>query len=138
MMMEQKIDSRIVCGKEIANVMKHKVKNEVKIFSKILKRKPQIVSLIVGENRESKLYLKLRTKACEEVGIQAIQQEFSKNIKEKELINEIIKLNKSPQVDGILVQLPLPNQLSSYNILSRILPEKDVEGFTNKYGPIDE
>lgn len=128
--MKHQIDSRIVCGKDIADVIKRQVKNEVKDLTRKLKRKPQIVSLIVGDNIESKLYLKLRTKACEEVGIQAMQRDFSKNIREKDLINEIIKLNKDAQVDGILVQLPLPNQLSSYKILSHMLPEKDVEGFT--------
>ena len=129
LMQEQK-SPHIVSGKEIAKEMKDQVKVEVESLTQQLHRKPRIISLIVGDNKESKLYLKLRNKACFEVGIEAIQHEFPNAVTERELISYIQKINDDNEIDGILVQLPLPTHLDSKKILACINPKKDVEGFT--------
>jgi methylenetetrahydrofolate dehydrogenase (NADP+)/methenyltetrahydrofolate cyclohydrolase len=121
---------QVVSGKKIARIIKEQVKSDVDQLQQKLGRKPRVVSLISGDNAEAALYLKLRNKACDQVGIEAVQHEFSAEISEKELINEIKKLNNDNEVDGILVQLPLPNQVHTQRVLSYITPSKDVEGFT--------
>jgi len=128
-MKEQK-STIIVSGKKIAQEMKDQVKIEVESLTQRLQRKPRVISLIVGDNKESKLYLKLRNKACFEVGIDAIQHEFPNAVTERELISKIHNINDDEEIDGILVQLPLPSHLTTQRILSCINPKKDVEGFT--------
>ncbi len=128
-MQEQK-STIIVSGKKIAQEMKDQVKIEVESLTQRLQRKPRVISLIVGDNKESKLYLKLRNKACFEVGIDAIQHEFPNAVTERELISKIHNINDDEEIDGILVQLPLPSHLNTQRILSCINPKKDVEGFT--------
>jgi len=128
-MKEQK-STIIVSGKKIAQEMKDQVKIEVESLTQRLQRKPRVISLIVGDNKESKLYLKLRNKACFEVGIDAIQHEFPNAVTERELISKIHNINDDEEIDGILVQLPLPSHLNTQRILSCINPKKDVEGFT--------
>ena len=128
-MQEQK-STIIVSGKKIAQEMKNQVKIDVESLTQRLQRKPRVISLIVGDNKESKLYLKLRNKACFEVGIDAIQHEFPNAVTERELISKIHNINDNEEIDGILVQLPLPSHLNTQRILSCINPKKDVEGFT--------
>ncbi|MBS3749260.1 MAG: bifunctional 5,10-methylenetetrahydrofolate dehydrogenase/5,10-methenyltetrahydrofolate cyclohydrolase [Candidatus Thermoplasmatota archaeon] len=128
--MQQTNSTQIVSGKDIAQQIKNQVKTDVESITKQLKRKPQVKSFIVGDNKESKLYLKLRNKACFEVGIKAVQHEFSEAVTFRELANEIEKTNSDDQVDGIFVQLPLPKHLDAQKVLSCIHPSKDVEGFT--------
>ena len=110
-------------------MIKEEVKLDGKNLTEQLNRKPRIVSLIAGNNAEARLYLKLRNTACDEVGIQTIQREYSLDVIEKDLIEDIIELNTDPSVDGILVQLPLPERVSPQSIFYHISPEKDVEGF---------
>src|SRR6056297_1714345 len=128
--MQQTNSTQIVSGKDIAQQIKNQVKTDVESITKQLKRKPQVKSFIVGDNKESKLYLKLRNKACFEVGIKGVQHEFSEAVTFRELANEIEKTNSDDQVDGIFVQLPLPKHLDAQKVLSCIHPSKDVEGFT--------
>jgi len=128
--MQNQSDTQVISGKEIADAIKKQVKIDIKkIYSK-LNRKPRVVSLLSGENAEARLYLKLRNKACNEVGITAVQHEFSSDIDENDLLDEIHQLNNNSQVDGIFVQLPLPNQINPQHVLSQIDPQKDIEGFT--------
>jgi len=131
MMQEQK-STIIISGKKIAQEIKNQVKIEVESLTQKLQRKPRVISLIVGDNKESKLYLKLRNKACFEVGIEAIQREFPIAVTERELVSEIQKINDDVKIDGIFVQLPLPSHLNTQRILSCINPRKDVEGFTSE------
>ncbi len=130
--MQKQNPSRIVSGKKIAQIMKDEVKTDVELLTARLKRKPKILSFIVGENKESELYLTLRNKACNQVGIDTEQKSFSSSISENNLITEIQKSNENPDIDGIFVQLPLPPHIDSQHVLSFISPSKDVEGFTPK------
>ena len=130
--MQQSNSAQIISGKTIAQQIKNEVKTDIESLIRHLKRKPRVLSFIVGDNQESKLYLKLRNKACFQVGIEAIQHEFPESVTFRELASEIEKANSDDHVDGIFVQLPLPKHLNVQKVLSCISPSKDVEGFTSE------
>ncbi|NQU98278.1 bifunctional 5,10-methylenetetrahydrofolate dehydrogenase/5,10-methenyltetrahydrofolate cyclohydrolase [Candidatus Woesearchaeota archaeon] len=91
-----------------------------------LKTKPVLAVILVGDNEPSHLYVELKEKACNEAGI-SLQKYFFKNSTTKELISLIRKLNESDDVDGILVQLPLPEGINKTAVLKEIAPKKDVD-----------
>jgi methylenetetrahydrofolate dehydrogenase (NADP+)/methenyltetrahydrofolate cyclohydrolase len=116
-------------GKEIAQSVKDRVKQAVEIL-KEQNIKPCLATVLVGDNPASATYVKNKHKACEEVGINTKDHKLASNITQTEL-NEIIdNLNKDDSVHGILVQLPLPDQLNEFTTTSRISPLKDVDGLT--------
>ena len=85
--------------------------------------------ILAGDNPASKVYVASKEKACGWVGIRSVAKKFSADITEKELIEEIHKLNQDPDINGILVQLPLPKGINEENVLRAVAPEKDVDGF---------
>ncbi|MBI2743190.1 MAG: bifunctional methylenetetrahydrofolate dehydrogenase/methenyltetrahydrofolate cyclohydrolase FolD [Chlamydiales bacterium] len=93
------------------------------------RRRPGLAFVLVGENPASKTYIRMKQKKCEEVGILSIDREFKESLSEEALLNEIDLLNANPEVDGILVQLPLPAHISTTRVMERITPFKDVDGF---------
>ena len=116
-------------GKEIAQSVKDRVKKAV-VELEAQNIKPCLATVLVGENPASATYVRNKHKACEEVGIITKDHKLSSNITQTEL-NEIINnLNKDKAVHGILVQLPLPDQLNEFETTSRISPLKDVDGLT--------
>ena len=120
----------IIDGKKLAEEIKEKIKKEVAD----LKKKgavPSLASIIIGNNPASKLYVKLKEKACNEVGIYSEKYSLDENTSEEEIIKLIHKLNKNPKINGILVQLPFPKCLNQENILEAIDPRKDVDGLTS-------
>lgn len=90
---------------------------------------PGLTSILVGENEASKLYLKLKAKACDDVGIRFERLDFPANIKETEVIGAITDLNGRNDVHGILIQLPLPEGLDEDRVISAMDPKKDADGF---------
>ena len=108
-------------SEEIKNSLKTKVANA--------KSEIGLAVILVGDDPASNLYVSMKQKACEFVGIKSILIRLPENISEDILINEITKLNNQENIDGILVQLPLPHQIDTKKILSLISPEKDVDGF---------
>jgi len=121
--------AKIVNGREIALSIKKKLQHEVNRLQSKYDCKPMLATVIVGEDPSSEIYLKLRDKACKEIGINTSYFRFKKNISEKKLIDEINVLNNNSKIHGILVQYPLPNHISQNNLMSSIHPDKDVEGF---------
>lgn len=121
--------AKIVNGREIALSIKKKLQHEVNRLQSKYDCKPMLATVIVGEDPSSEIYLKLRDKACKEIGINTSYFRFKKNISEKKLIDEINILNNNSKIHGILVQYPLPNHISQNNLMSSIHPDKDVEGF---------
>lgn len=119
----------MITGKELANKIKLDVKNKIDSIIESGNRKPCLVTILVGNNSASKVYVANKEKACNEVGIINITEIYPESITEDELINHIEEFNNSHLVDGILVQLPLPKHINSDNILSAIDPKKDVDGF---------
>ena len=115
-------------GKKLAAEMNE----EMQIMVDNLKSKgvtPGLVVLLVGENLASQTYVRNKEKRAQSLGFYSIVERYSKEISEKELLDEIERFNSDTRIHGILVQLPLPKQIDSGKILNAIHPEKDVDGF---------
>jgi len=118
----------IIDGKNLAENLRHKIANEVKEFS----RPPGLAVILLGDDSASQVYVRNKTKACVEVGFYSDQIQKSANITQEELLSEIQRLNNNQTIDGILVQLPLPPHIDANVIIEAIIPEKDVDGFSNE------
>lgn len=116
-------------GKTLAKKMKEEVKEEVAHYLKTKKQVPGLVGILIGENRASKVYLRTKEKNCERLGIRSEILYFPGDTEASFLKSKIELLNSREDVDGILVQLPLPSSLNTQEIITSILPEKDVDGF---------
>lgn len=116
----------IMNGKELSFKIKDKLREKVSLFS----RKPGLVVIQVGNDEASKVYVKNKEKTALEIGLEFKHLHFD-DIEENDLINEINNLNNDSNVDGIIVQLPLPNHINENNIINSINPNKDVDGLTN-------
>jgi len=116
-------------GKEIAQSVKERVKQAVQEL-KAQNITPCLATVLVGDNPASAIYVRNKHKACDEVGIATKDHKLSSNITQSELIEIIDNLNKDRSIHGILVQLPLPDQLNEFETTSRISPLKDVDGLT--------
>ena len=120
--------AKIIDGKLIAS----EVKEQVSVAVSDLNQKsifPGLATIIVGNDAASSIYVKNKRKSAKEVGIESFQYEFPENIQEKELLELINELNLNSDVDGILVQLPLPKHINSDLIIDSIDVNKDVDGF---------
>lgn len=120
---------QILDGKIVSQSVKVKVKEKVTLCKKEGKKTPHLAAVLVGTNGASETYVASKVKNCDEVGFKSSLIRFDENISEKELITAIEKLNNDNDVDGILVQLPLPKQIIEEKIISIIHPDKDVDGF---------
>lgn len=116
----------IIDGKKIASKIELQIKEAV---GALKGRPPGLAFILVGENPASKSYIKMKKQKCKEVGIFSVDREFSDSVTEEHLLNEIAQLNQDPEVDGILVQLPLPDHINAFKVLESIDPKKDVDGF---------
>jgi len=92
-------------------------------------KKPGLAVLLVGEDPASQVYVRNKVKACEEVGMYSILERHPAELSETALLKRIHELNLHPQINGILVQLPLPAHIDSHRVIEAIAPEKDVDGF---------
>jgi len=122
--------AKIIDGRKIADDIKKNVKKDILNLYNKYDIRPHIKSVIVGENKESELYLRLRDKACEKVGIKSTHLRLSEKISENELVKNIIELNEDESVNGILIQMPIPDHINQSKIFETLSPKKDVEGFT--------
>ncbi|MBI5893455.1 MAG: bifunctional methylenetetrahydrofolate dehydrogenase/methenyltetrahydrofolate cyclohydrolase FolD [Deltaproteobacteria bacterium] len=120
--------AKIIDGKALASKIRQELKTEVDKL-KTNGIKPGLAVILVGNNPASKVYVNAKGKACEEVGINSLQHNLPENVEQKELISLIQRLNNTPDVHGILVQLPLPAHIDEENVLEAISPYKDVDGF---------
>jgi len=112
-------------GKALAE----KIKSELKEKIEKMQTKPGLATILVGTNPASQLYVKLKAKACAEVGIEFSSYFLEENCPEKKILEVINFLNKDSQINGILLQLPLPKIFDTDKIISKISPQKDVDGF---------
>lgn len=119
----------IISGTELSKKYRVELKNEIEVLAKKHGRVPHLVVILVGNNPASLSYVKNKDKACLDVGIKCTTIIKSENITEKELVDVIQELNSDNNVDGILVQLPLPKHINENTILSAIKHWKDVDGF---------
>ena len=120
--------SVIIDGKKLAK----EIRENLKIKCEELKERgiePKLAVILVGNDKPSQIYVKNKSKACEEIGIKFEEYLLDENITQKELINLIEKLNKDNTIHWILLQSPIPEQLDINEAFRKILPEKDVDGF---------
>lgn len=120
--------AKILSGKIVSARVKDELKKEVEELSQRGKQTGLAV-VLVGDDSASKVYVRNKEKACEEVGIYSEVHRLSENTSEEELLKLINKLNENDKIDGILVQLPLPKHLDDKVIIDNIKPEKDVDAF---------
>ncbi len=118
----------IIDGKKIAEEIRQEVKKQIEDEN----LKVCLAVVIVGENPASMVYVKNKTKACEDVKIKSLVVSLNSTITQKELNKELENLSKNHEIDGILLQLPLPNHLNAREAISHINVKKDVDGLTNE------
>lgn len=118
--------TELIDGKKIAAEIEQRIAHGV---ASLKGRKPGLAFVLVGQNPSSKIYISMKKKKCQEVGILSFDKEFPETISERQLIEEIERLNAVPEVDGILVQLPLPSHINQNTVIETIRPDKDVDGF---------
>ena len=119
----------IIDGKKVSAEIRGKIKLQVDEFKAATGNTPGLAVILVGNNPASAVYVRNKHKACLEVGINSYQFEFPDTISEEELLSKIDDLNNDDKVNGILVQLPLPEHISEDKIINRISPKKDVDAF---------
>jgi methylenetetrahydrofolate dehydrogenase (NADP+)/methenyltetrahydrofolate cyclohydrolase len=120
--------AQILDGKSLAAQVRAQVKEKV---SRLAQRgiKPGLAVILAGENPASRVYVRNKTRACEEAGLHSVQINYPESVTEAELLDRIGALNADPSIHGILVQLPLPKGIDSAKILQAVSPAKDVDGF---------
>lgn len=119
----------LINGSKVASEIKEEVAEEILQFEKKNGLKPGLAVILVGENPASKVYVSSKGRACEQVGIHSETIKMDDTVSTIDILMEIEKLNKRPDIHGILVQLPLPPQVDVRIVLESIDPEKDVDGF---------
>jgi len=115
----------IIDGKEIAKNLRSKIAEEVSTFE----RPPGLAVILVGEDPASAVYVRNKELACKQAGFFSDKIIKSENITQEQLLEEVERLNNNPQIDGILVQLPLPKHIDANKVIEHISPLKDVDGF---------
>jgi 5,10-methylene-tetrahydrofolate dehydrogenase/methenyl tetrahydrofolate cyclohydrolase len=121
--------AQIIDGKTIAATIRAEIKAEVEAFKAKAGRVPGLATVLVGQRKDSETYVRMKKKACAEVGIASFSHDLPEDISQDKLLKLVHELNVHPDVDGILVQLPLPGHIDAETILGAISLEKDVDGF---------
>ncbi|MEQ8241219.1 MAG: bifunctional 5,10-methylenetetrahydrofolate dehydrogenase/5,10-methenyltetrahydrofolate cyclohydrolase [Cyclobacteriaceae bacterium] len=122
----------ILDGKKIASDIKSEIAEKVIALKKLGQRAPNLAIIIVGDDGASHTYVSGKINACKSVGFDFTLMHFAATISEEKLIKHVGRLNEDEDIDGFIVQLPLPEHISVERITQSILPEKDVDGFTNE------
>ncbi|HAV2135704.1 TPA: bifunctional methylenetetrahydrofolate dehydrogenase/methenyltetrahydrofolate cyclohydrolase FolD [Serratia marcescens] len=123
------MSAKIIDGKTIAQQVRNEVAEQVKQRLAAGKRAPGLAVVLVGENPASQIYVASKRRACDEVGFLSRSYDLPAATSEAELLALIDQLNADEEIDGILVQLPLPAGIDNVKVLERIHPDKDVDGF---------
>ena len=126
---------KLIDGKKISEKVLDEIKLSVQNRIKNNLKVPHLAAILVGDDGASKTYVNSKIKACKKVGFKSSLFNFDDSISEIDLINQIEKINENDDIDGFIVQLPLPKHIDQDNILNMISPTKDVDGFhPNNYG----
>lgn len=121
--------AQILDGLKVSQEIKNEIKQEVEIILRNGGKAPHLAAILVGENEASKAYVYSKVKDCKEVGFISSLIKFSDTISEEELLTKIEELNNNPEIDGFIVQLPLPDHINQEKVIMAISPNKDVDGF---------
>lgn len=119
----------IINGKQIANTIKKQIARRIQERNKIGLPTPGLATVLVGDDPASRIYVRNKIRTCEALGIRSISHTLPAATPQRTLEELIDYLNADPKIHGILVQLPLPDQIDEYRILSLLNPQKDVDGF---------
>lgn len=122
----------IIDGRKVSKDIKNEIAEKVSQIKSGGNRAPHLAIIIVGDDGASHTYVNAKIKACKAVGFDYTLMHFATTISEGKLIKHIEQLNDDPDIDGFIVQIPLPDHISVDNITERISPLKDVDGFTNQ------
>lgn len=116
-------------GKKTSNDIKDEIAQEVKKIISNGGKKPHLAAILVGNNGASETYVNAKVKACERVGFESTLIRLDEDVKEEKLISQIIEVNENDLIDGLIVQLPLPDHIDEKKIINTISLSKDVDGF---------
>ena len=119
----------IIDGKKEAEIIRNEIKKEISDLKKKSGKTPSLTVILIGDFAPSLIYVRNKEKSAKEVGINSEIIRYPKNVSEKNILKKIEELNKNDEISGILVQLPLPSQISKEKIINAINPSKDVDGF---------
>ncbi|MHA1965097.1 MAG: bifunctional 5,10-methylenetetrahydrofolate dehydrogenase/5,10-methenyltetrahydrofolate cyclohydrolase [Candidatus Thorarchaeota archaeon] len=123
-------EDHVIKGRRLSNRLRKEVKVEVEKLVEKYGLSPKLVTIIVGEDQGSQMYVRMKHKASNKAGILSEHHDLSDSISQEELLELINKLNEDKTVHGILIQLPLPKQIDEKTVISAIDPLKDVDGFS--------
>lgn len=120
---------QLLDGKALAKTIKAEIAEAVKDITAAGKRAPHLAAVLVGEDGASRTYVNAKVKACEKVGFRSSLIKFEADVTQEKLLETVHTLNNDPEVDGFIVQLPLPDHIDEHLITLAIDPDKDVDGF---------
>jgi methylenetetrahydrofolate dehydrogenase (NADP+)/methenyltetrahydrofolate cyclohydrolase len=120
---------QILDGKLVSQVVKDQLKTKTDLLKAEGKKIPHLAAILIGSNGASETYVASKVKTCHEIGFKSSLIRFEETVEEKDLIKAIERLNNDDEIDGILVQLPLPKHINEEKIINLINPDKDVDGF---------
>jgi methylenetetrahydrofolate dehydrogenase (NADP+)/methenyltetrahydrofolate cyclohydrolase len=120
---------QILDGQQASRAIREELTLKVAQLKTEGKKIPHLAAVLVGNNGASETYVAAKVKACAEIGFKSTLVRLEDDITENKLLNTVESLNNDPDIDGILVQLPLPKHISDEKIINAILPSKDVDGF---------
>ena len=123
------IKMTILDGKKVSNDIKNEIAEEVKKMKDRGEKVPHLAAIIVGNDGASLTYVASKVKACERVGFESTMVRMSNTTSEIELLDKIYELNNNADIDGFIIQLPLPKQIDTQKVLMAVDPDKDVDGF---------
>ena len=121
--------AQVISGTESAKKIKTEIAQKIAVYQAQNRRSPGLAVILVGSDPASQVYVSSKRKSCEEIGIYSQSYDLPETTSEQELLNLIERLNNDDNIDGILVQLPLPKHIDSTKVIECIVPHKDVDGF---------
>lgn len=120
---------QIIDGKLVSKKIREELKRKIEALKNKQSTTLKLATILVGDNTASKIYIKNKINACNEIGIESLHIDLPESTTEDDLLSHIEKLNNDFGIDGILVQLPLPSHISTDKVIEKISPQKDVDGF---------
>jgi len=119
----------IIDGKKISTEIKNEITQEVIKIKEEGGKIPHLATILIGHDGASETYVAHKVKACEQVGFKSTLIRFEESVSEQELLNKVKEINENIDIDGLIVQLPLPEHISEQKVIETIEPKKDVDGF---------
>jgi len=123
------IQSKLIDGKKVSLALQEDLKRQVEEIKSAGGKVPHLCAILVGNDGGSETYVAAKIKACENIGFGSSSYRFDSNVTEEELLKKVEEINNDPEVDGLIVQLPLPKHINVDKVTNFIKPEKDVDGF---------